>query len=113
MPPRLGRTAAPTTSPLGLAMRERRGEITASSVAASLGLSLSTFTRIELGNIGTSYVAAKAIAAWLGEGWDIDRVMRESQRVCAFPNCQKRAIASGFCRLHDAQQARESAGGGA
>jgi transcriptional regulator with XRE-family HTH domain len=78
MPPRLGRVAGPTTTLLGAAIRERRGESTASATAEALGVSLASLTRIELGVADPSFATAIKLARWLGEGWSAERVFEEA-----------------------------------
>jgi transcriptional regulator with XRE-family HTH domain len=84
MAPRPGRVAGPTTTALGDALRAKRGETTASAVASQLGVDTATMTRIELG-ARPSFDTALKLARWLGEDWNVERVMEAAKAAGGAP----------------------------
>ncbi len=72
------RPNSPTTS-LGIALRARRGEGSLAEAAGAMGIGTSTLNLLDLGRSVPSYDTAVKLAAWLGDGWDVHRVMREAR----------------------------------
>ena len=62
---------------LGAALRKRRGRNTLVTAAAESGVDFSTLARIERGDTAApTGRTSLALAAWLGEGWTVERVIR-------------------------------------
>lgn len=67
------RPLRPPANALGVAIRDRRAELTQNEVAAALALQPSTLSRIESGAHAPSTETALVLARWLG--WTVEAVL--------------------------------------
>jgi DNA-binding XRE family transcriptional regulator len=61
-------------------MRRQRGpDSTCEEASRAAGIKQPTYVRVEIGEVEPSYDTAFKIAAWLGAGWTVERVMEAAR----------------------------------